>query len=528
MNTSIKRLILLSVLLPSCSNIDDISLPESSSSDISSSSQISASEESVESYGPSSEVSAESISLSSEAPSSSLSSQSPTSAPSFSSISIPTSSDPFSSNEPLPLNTLRLDSINGGINGAYAANENTVTASADNGDQITLGYIYCMTSGNSNYTFAQLKKNQGMIYNKTPLYFRSFECSFTANGSLKLELANKADFSDAITNQTSLESNKYYGFAGDFKYFRVSAIGGAAYIGTITINYGEGEALPPTSDSSLTSNPSSSSISSASSSASSAYSSASTSSSHSVTSTDVSTYYDGISSTATGAALKTALHNLIKGHTNIGYSALYSAYPDTDTDDEGKIIDIYSSYRYDPYTDHQGASGKGNYSKEGQMFNREHLVPDSVITGDAASDLHQLLPTDAYVNNRRSNYPHAMVSSSVYTSSNGTKVGSSATSGYTGNVCEPIDEYKGDVARIYFYVITRYENSLPSWKTYGSFDKQTYPGLSSWAKQLYMQWHLQDPVSEKEIKRNNGAYSYQHNRNPFVDHPEYASRIWGS
>ena len=518
-----RKLILLSVLLTACSNIGDLSIPGLTTT-LDSDSEVSTSDESTLSLDLTSETeSSLPRSSASSLSSSESSSQALTSEPSSSTyIPLPTSEDPFSSNEPLPIGTLHLDSVNGGINGAYAANENTVTASTDEGDQITLGYVYCMTSSNNTYNFAQLRKNQGMIYNKTPLYIRSFEASFIANGSLKLELANKADFSDAITPQASLESNKYYGFAGNFGFFRVSAIGGAAYIGTITITYGEQEPFVSTSEETSVS----SSISSSSSNSSSS-SSSSSSTSRPDTSVDVSEYYDGISSTSTGAALKTALHNLIKGHTNIGYSALYSAYPDTDTDDEGKIIDIYSSYRYDPYTDHQGASGKGNYSAEGQMYNREHLVPDSVITGDAASDLHQLLPTDAYVNNRRSNYPHAMVNTTVYTSSNGTKVGSCATSGYTGNVCEPIDEYKGDVARIYFYVITRYENSLTSWKTYGSFDKQTFPGLSTWAKNLYLQWHNQDPVSEKEIKRNNGAYSYQHNRNPFVDHPEYANRIWG-
>ena len=92
------------------------------------------------------------------------------------------------------------------------------------------------------------------------------------------------------------------------------------------------------------------------------------------------------------------------------------------------------------------------------MYNREHTVPQSIFNEalPMKSDLHHLYPTDKYVNNRRSNYPHAVVATTKWTSQNGSKLGSSDTTANFGlsaaNVFEPIDEYKGDIARTYFYM----------------------------------------------------------------------------
>lgn len=276
-------------------------------------------------------------------------------------------------------------------------------------------------------------------------------------------------------------------------------------------------------DTSSSSEESSSSSGSSESSSSSDESSDEESSSEGTSSSDDS-YYAGISSTLTKSYLKTALFNLIKNHESFSYDYAYTIYKSSDCDEDGKIIDVYSSYHFDPDKDRAG-----NYSKEGDCFNREHTIPQSIFSKGSPmkSDVHHLLPTDGYVNNRRSNYPHAEVGNAIYTSTNGTKVGSSSTSGFSGNACEPIDEYKGDFARIYFYMVTRYQDKLSSWKSYASFSGDSYPSLSSWAIDLYLKWHEQDPVSEKEIKRNEAIYSYQQNRNPFIDHPEYAERIWG-
>ncbi len=92
-------------------------------------------------------------------------------------------------------------------------------------------------------------------------------------------------------------------------------------------------------------------------------------------------------------------------------------------------------------------------------------------------------------------------------------------------VFEPADEYKGDFARTYFYVVTAYQNL--SWKyTYMVADGD-YPSLQPWAIEMLLKWHRDDPVSEKELKRNEVVYSIQTNRNPFIDYPELAEYIWG-
>ena len=98
--------------------------------------------------------------------------------------------------------------------------------------------------------------------------------------------------------------------------------------------------------------------------------------------------------------------------------------------------------------------------------------------------------------------------------------------GYTGTVFEPIDEYKGDFARAYFYMSVRYYGEDSNWGSSGMTNKSE---IEDWAMTMLLNWHNNDPVSQKEIDRNNVIYnSYQHNRNPFIDHPEYAGMIWNS
>ena len=239
-------------------------------------------------------------------------------------------------------------------------------------------------------------------------------------------------------------------------------------------------------------------------------------------------YYQGINWNATGATLKTALYSVISKNTkNIGYDGLYTAYEKTDLKDNGYIWDMYSNENFNPKTDRAG-----NYKAEGDCYNREHTIPQSSwkSTGGASSmksDIFHVIPTDGYVNNRRSSYPHGNVLNATYTSKNGSKLGTGNNNGYSGTVFEVIDEYKGDFARAYFYFVTRYQNFIPS-VNYAAFAKNTYPSLSNWALKTYLEWNDLDPVSEKERKRNDAAYTFQNNRNPFIDHPEAVDKIWGS
>jgi hypothetical protein len=114
---------------------------------------------------------------------------------------------------------------------------------------------------------------------------------------------------------------------------------------------------------------------------------------------------------------------------------------------------------------------------------------------------------------------------------NGTKLGSCATSGYSGTVFEPIDAYKGDFARAYFYMVTRYENKVVSWSSNATVSNilvnNTFPAFETWYLNMLADWHVADPVDQKEIDRNDAIYTFQDNRNPFIDHPEYVYAIWG-
>lgn len=245
---------------------------------------------------------------------------------------------------------------------------------------------------------------------------------------------------------------------------------------------------------------------------------------------------DGYYNNALGLSdqsLLTALYNIITSHTNIGYDNLWSAYADTDTDADGYYIDMYSTY--DKFT----YSNKcGNYSAIGDCVNREHSVPSSWWGGGKQaqySDIFNIVPTDGYVNNQRSNYPYGVCEGGTRLT-NGQYVakgrkGASTYNGYTGVVFEPDDEYKGDFARAYFYMATCYNDIISNWtKANGSsfFAGNCYPVFTSYAINLLMEWHRLDPVSEKEMTRNCYAHSWQGNRNPFIDHPELAEHIWGN
>jgi endonuclease I len=229
----------------------------------------------------------------------------------------------------------------------------------------------------------------------------------------------------------------------------------------------------------------------------------------------------------TEAALKTQLYSIIStGTTNVGYDGLYNVYPTSDKTATGKVWDMYSTCTWT-----HGNKKCGNYSIVCDCYNREHSIPQSWFNEQSpmVSDAHHIYPTDGKVNGQRSNYPYGECSggSSLGGGALG-RLGNSTFAGYSGTVFEPIDEYKGDFARTYFYFATRYQNIMTSFVGGPSFDHTTYPSMAAWSINLYLKWSRQDPVSEKEITRNNAIDAFQHNRNPFIDHPELAEFIWGT
>ncbi len=177
----------------------------------------------------------------------------------------------------------------------------------------------------------------------------------------------------------------------------------------------------------------------------------------------------------------------------------------------------------------------GNAPTEGIFYNREHSVPLSWFSGSTgtpgeATDYLHIVPTDKWVNALRDSYIFGEVTNPATTSFNGSKLGPNAFSGLTGTAFEPIDAYKGDLARAFLYFVTRYQDKMPSFTggTNGTqaFDPTLYPSVDIPYLRLMLKWHQQDPVSEKERNRNDAAYTFQGNRNPFVDLPELGNLVW--
>ena len=238
-------------------------------------------------------------------------------------------------------------------------------------------------------------------------------------------------------------------------------------------------------------------------------------------------YYNNASGLL-GTPLQEALHDIIDDHTVVSYSSLWTHYQTTDVKPNGKVWDMYSDIPdgTPPYEFTFVSDQCGNYGAEGDCYNREHSWPKSWFNDVAPmnTDIFHVVPSDGYVNGQRGNYPYGEVSSPTWTSQNGSKKGPNTYPGYSGTVFEPIDAYKGDFARIYFYMSTRYLNEDTSWP--GS-PMVNGAQLEEWALDMMMEWHAEDPVSPKEIDRNDANYGVQNNRNPFVDHPNYVDLIWG-
>lgn len=260
------------------------------------------------------------------------------------------------------------------------------------------------------------------------------------------------------------------------------------------------------------------------------------------------TYYKNLDGKS-GADLFSAVTTVTRtGFKSLGYKGLWAAYKITDVYPEGhalagKIWDMYSGCEF-TYSKNQC----GSYSDECDCYNREHSIPKSWWgggTSDQGCDIFHLVPTDGQVNNMRSNFAFGEVTGKPSYEYDGAKKGTGASitientvaGSYTisapSTVFEPVDEYKGDFARGYF-------GTLLSWPSVdmtqgegsdifsGTNTKAGNFGLAKYGLALLMKWHRQDPVSQKEINRNNGIQQTQGNRNPFIDYPELAEYIWGA
>lgn len=270
-------------------------------------------------------------------------------------------------------------------------------------------------------------------------------------------------------------------------------------------------------------------------------------------STGIPTGYYNAALGLTCQPLKTALKNIIStGSVNIGYDGLWTAYQFTDLKASSNLIwDIYTDDNNpsvpETYNFTFGTNQCGDYNSEGDCYNREHTTPKSWF--DDASPMHNdifhVMPTDGYVNGMRSNYPYGEVTNASFTSNdNQSKRGTGNNYGYAGIVFQPFAAFKGDVARNALYMATRYEDQVISQNWAGNSEasvamlsanengydanRRRLQVYDDWFIKTMYTWHIEDPVSQKEIDRNNAVYyqSGQNNRNPFIDHPEYVALIW--
>jgi len=262
-------------------------------------------------------------------------------------------------------------------------------------------------------------------------------------------------------------------------------------------------------------------------------------------------YYSDISDDLRCEELKTALNRLIDGHRTIPYSAseldVWDAYYTTDqrlSDDGTRMIvydmstDIPDGLEVHEFVlgeDQDRGTGGGS---EGDKYNREHVMPRSWWGGANEPidtqffELYNLVPSDKYINNQKSSVPLGETDAPTLTTSNGTKVGPHTSAGYSGAVYEPIDAYKGDYARIYFYMATRYQRLIDDWedssdRSDDALSGDPFTAFEPWILDVLLRWHVDDPVSDKERQRNDAIYAIQRNRNPFVDRPSYVQMIWG-
>ncbi|MBU4689900.1 endonuclease [Mycoplasma zalophidermidis] len=216
------------------------------------------------------------------------------------------------------------------------------------------------------------------------------------------------------------------------------------------------------------------------------------------------------------------------------YAYLYNVYKDAFLDKyyekDNTILDIYSenpkgqdpyyfTYEFHEGKDADGSSGKSrSKSGEGSKYNREHIVPQSWFgkVEPTRNDAHFIFPTDKLVNNERGNYPHYIVKNPTFISRNGTKVDK------TNGICEPIDEFKGDVARAYFYFVVTHNNSISN-----DLFENSFPYITKKYLEVYKKWSNQDDIDAFDVDRNNAiARHYNGLRNPFSDYPELIDLIW--
>ncbi len=231
-------------------------------------------------------------------------------------------------------------------------------------------------------------------------------------------------------------------------------------------------------------------------------------------------FYDGTEGLS-GAKLKSKLHHLLQNHKRFSYSQIWDILKETDQDttDEKNVILIHTGWKQNGPNEYAG----------GQGWNREHVWAKShgfPSSGDTAySDAHNLRPSDVSTNSARGNKDYDY-SDNPYVD----KSGFMQNGGQTGcrtdsDSWETRDAAKGDIARIMFYMSVRYESSSRDLEL---VDYTNTSGSKFGKLSTLLEWHRNDPPDDFERRRNDRIYSWQKNRNPFTDHPEFVEKIFNA
>jgi len=280
-------------------------------------------------------------------------------------------------------------------------------------------------------------------------------------------------------------------------------------------------------------------------------------------------YYTSIDGT-NGKQLLDAIQQVAKmGYrtTDFRYDSVWLAFKYTDIRPDGLIWEIYSDCNFEYEKDRTSTTSQ---TGECKGYNREHAMCQSWFgeydlqgnkmssskKNSPGSDIFHIYPASYGMNSRRGNRPLGEVLTAANISGNGTKYGTpvatkSVANSVAGvyvegnitvstNVLEPADEYKGDIARSYFGTMVKWagewtfnQNELGNVIFDATIDADTdygpenNYGLTDYGLAMLLNWHRQDPVSQKEVDRNNGIQKTQGNRNPFIDYPYLAEFIWG-
>lgn len=234
-----------------------------------------------------------------------------------------------------------------------------------------------------------------------------------------------------------------------------------------------------------------------------------------------------------GDAILAELHNLIKAHTVVTYSQVRADHSGIDVRDDGTIIDMYSECDFSV----SNYCGLETETDNCMCYNREHTLPKSWWGHDENNpepmytDLYHVVPTCANANYSRSNLPYGELDGDAAWENGFSKVGKGSSLGNVTDVFEPNARYKGDIARIYFYMVACYRDKNFAQSAGTWFFSYSSKGIANFknkkVKALLMKWHRNDAVSDEERRRASRVAAIQGNHNPFVEYPELAEYIWG-